>query len=183
MNKCNECGSENADNSKYCNMCGYELSKPKVEERQNSVPKPIKKKTDYKQLAGIIVGVITFFVVYFLMQQFLFKAPTVDKIMMKAASEFNALCPIMIDSETRLDNTIALPSKVFQYNYTLVNMEKETVDTVMLKSYLEPNITNVVRTHPDMKIQRDNKVTMQYYYKDKNGNYLFTISVTPEQYE
>jgi hypothetical protein len=53
----------------------------------------------------------------------------------------------------------------------------------MLKEYLEPNITNFVRTNPDMKFQRDNKVTINYYYKDKDGNYLFTISVTPGQYE
>jgi hypothetical protein len=89
----------------------------------------------------------------------------------------------MLDSETRLDNVIPLPPKVFQYNYTLINAEKETVDTIMLKNYLETNITNFVRTSPDMKFQRDNKVTVNYCYKDKYGNYLFKISVTPEQYE
>ena len=89
----------------------------------------------------------------------------------------------MIDSETRLDNTITLPPKIFQYNYTLVNIEKETVDIIALKEYIEPNITNFVRTNPDMKFQRDNKVTVNYYYQDKDRNYLFTISVTPEQYE
>ena len=103
--------------------------------------------------------------------------------MMETASEINKSCPIMIDSETRFDNAIVLPSKVFQYNYTLINMEIETVDIDMLKNYLEPNIINFVRTNPDMKPQRDNKVTVNYYYQDKNRNYLFTISVTPEQYK
>jgi len=102
---------------------------------------------------------------------------------MKTASEINKSCPMMIDSDTRLDNAISLPSNIFQYNYTLVNMEKETIDIDMLKGYLEPNITNFVRTNPDMKFQREKKVTVNYYYKDKNGNYLFKISVTPEQYE
>jgi hypothetical protein len=140
-------------------------------------------KVDYKQLTGTIVGVIAFFAAYFFVQQLLFKTPGFDKVLMKTASEFNESCPIMIDSETRLDNTIALPSKVFQYNYTLINVEKETFDVIVLKDYLEPNITNSVRTNPDMKIFRDNKVTMNYYYKDKDGNYLFAISVTPEQYK
>ena len=179
MNKCKECGSDNVDNLKYCRQCGYELPKPKVEEIQQPVEKPIKK-VDYKKLTGIIVGAITFLVTFFLVQQLL--SPNLDKIMMKTASEINKSCPIMIDSETRLDNTITLPSKIFQYNYTLVNMEKETVDIVSLKNYLEPNITNFVRTNPDMKIQRDNKCTINYYYKDKYGDYLFTISVTPDQY-
>jgi len=182
MNKCNECGTENADNLKYCRRCGYELPKQKVEEVQNPVQKPAKK-ADYKKLTGIIVGAISFLVAYFLVQQLFFKPPTLDKVMMKTASEINQSCPMMIDSETRLDNTIVLPANVFQYNYTLINMEKETVDVTALKNYLEPNITNFVRTNPDMKFQRDSKVTVNYYYKDKDGNYLFTISVTPEQYE
>jgi len=180
MNKCNECGSDNADNLKYCRYCGYELPKLKVEEIQHPAQKTIKK-VDYWKLIGIIVGAITFLVAFYLVQQLL--SPNLDKVMMKTASEINKSCPIMIDSETRLDNTIVLPSNVFQYNYTLVNMEKETVDIVSLKNYLEPNITNFVRTNPDMKFQRDNKCTINYYYKDKDGNYLFTISVTPEQYE
>jgi len=182
MKNCNECGKENIDNLKYCRWCGYELPKPKIEEVQKSVQVPIKK-TDFKKLAGIIVGVIAFLAAYFLVQQFLFKAPNLDKIMMKTASEINEACPIMIDSETRLDNTIVLPSNVFQYNYTLINMYKEDIDIDMLKTYIEPNIINFVRTNPDMKFQRDNKVTINYYYKDKDGNYLFTITITPLQYQ
>jgi ribosomal protein L40E len=181
MKKCNECGSENADNLKYCRYCGYELPKPKVEEVQSSVQKPIKK-VDSKKLAGIIVGAIAFMAAYFLVQQLVFN-PSIDKVLMKSASEINKSCPIMIDSETRLDNTIVLLSKVFQYNYTLVNMEKETVDIAALKDYLEPSIINFVRTNPEMKFQRDKKITVNYYYQDKDRNYLFTISVTPEQYE
>jgi hypothetical protein len=182
MKKCNKCGSKNADNLKYCGRCGYELPKPEVEEIQPQVQKPMKK-VDFKKLIGIIVGAITFIMVYFLVQQLLFNTPKLDKVMMKTASEINESCPMMVDSETRLDNTIVLPSNVFQYNYTLVNMEKETIDFMALKDYIEPNIINFVRTNPDMKFQRDNKVTINYYYKDKYGNYIFTISVTPEQYE
>jgi hypothetical protein len=182
MNKCKECGNDNTDNLKYCRWCGHELSKPKIEEIQSIEQKPTKK-ANYKNLTGIIGGCIAFAVSYFLIQQILFAPPTLDKAMMKTASEINESCPIMVDTETRLDNTIALPSNIFQYNYTLINREKETVDIAMLKSYLEPNITNFVRTNPAMKFQRDNKITVNYYYKDKNGNYLLTISVTPEQYE
>jgi len=34
-----------------------------------------------------------------------------------------------------------------------------------------------------MKYLRDNNVIVKYYYKDKNGAYLFDISVSPKQYE
>ena len=175
MKKCNECGNENTDNSMYCSNCGYELLKQKED---HSEQKPIKK-VDYKKLMGMIVGAIALIIAYFLVQQ-LFNTPNLDKELMKTASEINKSCPIMIDNETRLDNTMTLPSKTLQYNFTLIGMEKETVDIIELKSYLEQNIINNVRTNPDMKFFRDNKIITNYYYKDKDGIYLFTISVTPE---
>ncbi|MDL2311959.1 hypothetical protein LJC68_03665 [Bacteroidales bacterium OttesenSCG-928-B11] len=180
MSKCNECGSENTDNLKYCRFCGYELPKPKVEEIPPS-HEPAKK-VNRKKLAGSIIGIIIGIAGCFLVQQLIFN-PSLDKVMMKSASEINKSCPIMIDSETRLDNTIALPSKVFQYNHTLINMEKEEIDIDGLKDHLEANIINFVRTNPELKFQRDKNVTINYYYQDKYSNYLFTISVTPEQYK
>jgi len=182
MIKCNECGGNNIDNLKYCRWCGYELPKPKIEEIQVPIQKS-KKKVDNKKLIGTIVGAIAFIIAYFLFQQLFFNPPKLDKALMKVASEINESCPIMLDSETRLDNSIALPPKILQYNYTLINMEKEEIDIISLINYLEPNITNNIRTSPDMKFLRDNKVTFNYYYKDKNWNYLFTITVKPEQYE
>jgi hypothetical protein len=101
---------------------------------------------------------------------------------MKTASELNKSCPIMIDKETRLDNAIALPKKVFQYSYTLINIDRNLIDTVQLKEILEPQITNTVSTHPDMKMFRDKKITLKYYYKDMEGNYLCAIVITPDKY-
>ena len=178
MNKCNKCGNENAYISKYCWNCGYELL---IQKEVQSAQKPIKK-IDIKKLIGMIICAIAFIIAYFLIQP-LFSTPNIDKELMKVASEINKSCPIMIDNETRLDNTMALPSKTLQYNFTLISMEKETVDSIELKSYLEQNIKNNVRTNPDMKFFRDKKITTNYYYKDKNGIYLFTISATPEQYK
>ena len=89
----------------------------------------------------------------------------------------------MVDAETRLDNTVALPDNVFQYNYTLVNMEKSSIDTLAIKNFLVPTVINFVKTNPQMKYQRDHKTTLNYYYKDRAGLYLFLISITPDQYE
>lgn len=105
-----------------------------------------------------------------------------DKTMMEAASEFNKSCPIMVDGVTRLDNAIALPDNIFQYNYTLINMGKNSVNIDELTSYLEPIIVNNVKTNPGLKSYRENRVTMVYYYKDKNGNYLTEIEVSPDKY-
>ncbi|MCZ4410045.1 hypothetical protein O3Q51_14580 [Cryomorphaceae bacterium 1068] len=137
-----------------------------------------KKKLNIQTIVGLIAGGI----IFILVQQFFFKPPSYDQVMMQAASEINKSCPIMVDQETRLDNAVALPENIFQYNYTLVNMEKATTDIGQLETYLRPTLINNVRTNPDMKINRDNETTMSYYYKDKHGEFLFKILVTPDLY-
>ncbi|MEQ9375004.1 MAG: hypothetical protein RIG68_07505 [Imperialibacter sp.] len=140
---------------------------------------PEKKKKNIPALIGIVAGGLTMILV----QQFFFKAPSYDQQMMSAASEINKSCPMMVDQETRLDNAVALPENVFQYNYTLVNMEKASTDASQLENYLKPILINNVKSNPDMKINRDNKTTMGYYYKDKNGEFLFKVLVTPDLYD
>ncbi len=108
---------------------------------------------------------------------------TFDKAMMKAASELNESCPIMVDQDTRLDNAIAQVDNSFQYNYTLVNLTKTDIEIDGFTAFLEEQITTDVRTNPDLKIYRDNKVTMMYSYKDKNGEFVTKIVVTPEEYQ
>lgn len=108
---------------------------------------------------------------------------SIDKQMMEMASELNKSLPMMVDGETRLDNTIALPNNVFQYNYTLINMVRDSINIEEAKSILESRIVNTVKTNPDMKYFRDKKTTVNYYYNDKKGVYIFTISVTPDKYK
>lgn len=178
---CNNCGKSNPTNFKYCASCGYELKKNNEEVLTETSQHPIesKRKLSIKTIIGIIVGFGTMLAV----QQFFFKTPTYDKAMMAIASELNKTCPVMVDQETRLDNAIALPENIFQYNYTLVNNEKESINIDEIKQYIEPTIINFVKTNPQMSFQREHKTTINYYYKDKNGVFLFIISVTPDMYE
>lgn len=89
----------------------------------------------------------------------------------------------MVDQYTRLDNAVALPDNAFQYNYTLVDIIQSEVNLDTVRKYIEPGIINNVKTNPDLKIYRDNKTTMVYYYKDKNGVFVFKLAVTPKMYE
>lgn len=118
-----------------------------------------------------------------LVQQFFFKAPSFDKQLMNAASELNETCPIMVDQETRLDNAITLPGKIFQYNYTLINFEKDSIDINLFEDHMKPLILNNVKTNPDLKEFRENMVTMAYSYRDKNGIFILKISIDPKQYQ
>jgi len=184
MRQCDNCGTNNNENSKYCLNCGYELQKKTVIENQEKESIQTKQNGNRKQLItmlGVAFGILFMFGI----QHFFFNAqtPKIDKVMMQFASEVNKSCPITIDAETRLDNAASLPGKIFLYNYTLINMEKGTVDTLTIKSRLVPNIVNFVKSCPQMKVIRDAKVTIIYYYKDKNSVYLFQVPVTPQQYE
>jgi ribosomal protein L37E len=182
--KCTHCGTDNPVRYKYCSSCGYELPKITAENFDSTIQQPKKERTNGgKKTLGFIVGVIAFGLSFFAVQQLFFKAPPLDKAMMQIASEINKTCPIMIDSETRLDNTISLSKNIFQYNYTLVNIDIATTDTVGMRKYLEPTITNYVKTSPQMKFQRDHETTINYYYKDKTGSFLILISVTPKKYK
>jgi hypothetical protein len=137
-----------------------------------------KSKNSPQTIIGIIVGLI----VMVLIQQLFIKNPGFDKAMMKAASELNKTCPVMVDRETQLDNAIALPDKVFQYNYTLVNIGKDSIDIQSFENYMKPMLLNKVKNAPELKMYRDNKVTMAYSYKDKDGVFLTKILITSSDY-
>jgi hypothetical protein len=143
---------------------------------------PIKSENKTK-LPGTIAAIVAFAVAYFAVQQIFFKPPSFDKAMMSAASELNKTCPIMVDKDTRLDNAVALPNNVFQYNYSIINFDKSQVDEVTLRKAIEPGLVNNVKTNPELMVYREHKTTLAYNYRDKNGSFILKISVTPDMYK
>ncbi|MGE0090387.1 MAG: hypothetical protein AB7S50_13030 [Bacteroidales bacterium] len=157
-----------------------------------NIEEPVKTNTKKHKIKGLKywIGFTVAFAIFYAIGHFageaiigVFNKPAIEKALVEVANTINKNCPMMIDSETRLDNAVALPNNVFQYNYTLINMVKESTNIDEMRQYLEPNIINFVKTQPDMKTMRDNKTTVNYSYKDKKGVFLLTISVTPNQYE
>lgn len=181
---CTTCGKGNPVTYKYCFGCGYELPKVKTENLESVIPpKPPKKKLNIATVVGITVGIVFFALGHYTVQQLFFKSPVIDKVMMAMASEINKSCPFMVDAETRLDNSIALPKNTFQYNYTLINVEIENVNLDEIKGQMEPYLIDLVKTNEQMKPLRTLKTTINYFYKDKAGKFLFMVSVTPDKYE
>jgi hypothetical protein len=70
-----------------------------------------------------------------------------------------------------------------QYDYTLVTLAKTEVNADTIRKIMEPKIIDNVKTSPQMKPYRDLKATLIYDYRDKNGESLLRISVSPEMYE
>ncbi len=179
---CEHCGKANPASYKYCSECGYEL--PKAAITQVEEPKAEKGKWNNKNKVVLLVSFAVAFILFFYVgQHFATQYFSIDKNMLKMASALNESCPVMVDSETRLDNTMAMKDKVFTYYYTLVNIDKNEVDPAQMKATIQPRIINIVSTNPDMQAMRDLGVTFKYSYKDKNGVFLFEISVGPDQYQ
>jgi hypothetical protein len=181
--KCSNCAADNLSNARYCKSCGYELPKPITKPVETLVLQSFPpSKARRNNLIGLVVGIVAFSLVAFGVQQLYFKTPSFDKEMMQAASEINKTCPVMVDEQTRLDNTVALPDNSFQYNYTLVSLTKAEINLDTVRKYLEPVIVNTIKTNPDLKIYRDHKTTMIYNYKDKNGEFVHKFAVTADMY-
>jgi hypothetical protein len=169
--------------SKYCCGCGYELPETAGEETVQDAPVKSKRKMSLSQKIGLVVGVVLVANAPTLYHKTFPQKPAFDKVLLSMASELNKNLPMAIDSGTRLDNVVALPNKTVLYNYTLVNLERVNIDTLEAKKILEPQIVNSNKTNPDMKYFRDNDVIMKYSYKDKEGYYVCSIVVMPEQYK
>jgi len=185
---------ENPGYSKYCRGCGYELPKVVIENTVTPAPVKSSKKVSLGLTIGLIIGGLVIGImigivigsvatVVYLNDYSQPKTTTANKTLMEAPSNVNRNLPIMVDSETRLDNMVTPDSKTFQYIYTLVNIETGKIDTTDIKSRMEPYIINNVKTSPEMESQRQREITFIFYYKDKNGNYLFSIVVTPDKYK
>jgi hypothetical protein len=181
-NICSNCQAENDGNAKYCSICGYKLpiienQNVKKEIDQLKAIKP-KRKYDLKTFIGFIIG----FIVMFFVSQSLFK-PSFDKQLAGIAIEMNKSCPMNIDEYTTLKNVVALPNKTLQYNYILIGITKEEVKLDTVKKYFFPGVLQNAKTNPGMKLFRDNKVTLNYYYSDKNGEFITEYTLKPEMYE
>ena len=125
--------------------------------------------------------------IYYVLALFLFcscgsEKTDIQTILMLTAEEMNKMCPMTVDKDTRLDNVVVLSNKTIQYNYTWVNFKLEDLDLSIIESEFFPIILNDVKTNPGLRLFRENKVTVTYYYSDMNGKFVTLFKVTPEKY-
>lgn len=182
---CPNCGTENLANARFCSRCGNELPKIEIKHPEVQVSRASQASENKRNmLIGTVLGIVLFGLILYGVKQFILHKPLLENIMLEAAAkEINKTCPVMVDEATRLDNVAALPGKSLQYNFTLVNSEKSEFNLEAAKQYVEPNIIENIKTNASLKIYRDNKVTLIYNYKDKNGEPVWQLSVTPDMYQ
>ena len=120
---------------------------------------------------GISVGVSVFI--------HLQRSDSTEEKLVQTSKHLNERLPMNVDSNTRWDTTVPGPGNCLTYCYTLVNASKSEIDTNEITTKIKPMLLLNYRTSPDMKLFRENSVTLRYMYKDKLGETVTVIEVSP----
>lgn len=108
--------------------------------------------------------------------------PDFQKQLDQTIYNLNADCPQQVDSETRLTAITGQELLTVKYHYTLVNLLRANVDTVMFKKALWPGLLSYIKVSDGLKVMRENGVTFIYAYNDKNGHPICNIPIKPGDY-
>ena len=107
---------------------------------------------------------------------------TFNDDLIKAANNINAHAPIIIDSMIRFDRVDAVHGNTFEYNYTLLTLDKSEVDTIQLKTSGRQLMIEQIKKNPQSSLFRNNGVVIQSKYVDKKGMYVATVTINPNEY-
>jgi hypothetical protein len=128
---------------------------------------------------GILLCIITFISV----ELIFYRNSSPDRTVLKFAKDMNKQCPMMIDIETRLDNVNALADNTLHFDYTLIYHVKDSLPVENIKNYMQPMILSKIKTSETLSKFLDKKLTWVYSYRDKNGDFIFKLIYTPEQFK
>jgi hypothetical protein len=91
--------------------------------------------------------------------------------------------PKQIDEVTRFDKVAYLPGNIYAQYFTLTSSDRAPYnDTATLKPRIAQNILNNIKTNQGFAAFRSYNVTFVYVYRNKTEQPLFTITITPQQY-
>lgn len=128
-----------------------------------------------KRTRVMIFACIALVIIFSAIQIGIKKRTPDNDVMTQAANEINTRCPMMVDSITRLDSSVALRNNVLQFNYTINNADKLNYDTAALQNTVRPLTLNALKSDPEYKVFRENDITLSFVYRDRNGSYLCSI--------
>jgi hypothetical protein len=125
---------------------------------------------------AVVLGLVTVAQYYYTINK------SVGKELTALVTKYNNACPMMISNDIRMESVNTLPHNTIQYDFTLVRVQKESIDVEALKKSVEKEIFATSKTNPSLEAFRDNGSKVIYNYKDGNEKELFTITLTPDLY-
>lgn len=127
----------------------------------------------------IVVFIISFAVAYFAVDYFFSRNETTpNEMLVTVSKEMNRTMPKMVDAETRLDST-SVENSTLNYHYTLVNVIKDSteIDLDEVKNTMKSRAQMNIDTNEAMKDYRENDISLQYIFVDKEQNKVFDYTV------
>ncbi len=104
---------------------------------------------------------------------------SVDDRVRDLAHELNKQATKMVDEVTRLEGVEPLPNRTLLYKYSLITKTASGIPLDALNQHVRPGVVKRYKTLPEMKIFRDNGITITYQYRDKEGQLIGDFSVGP----
>ena len=145
-----------------------------------------------KNIVALIVGVVSFFVVFlaaffttrYLTSSFFSKAKNdlVTDEMKNQVAEMNRQLPQIIEEGVRLDSVALKGEKTMGYYVTLFNFDSEGVE-FDASAAKEAIVQNLKCNRGKMRFFIDNNITLYYYYYDKNKKVVTEIEIAPSLYK
>ena len=107
-----------------------------------------------------------------------------DEELKNFAEQSNINFPKMVNDTTRIESIDTNPGKIIIFNVTLLNLNNEDERIPSIKSNVYKNMLTNMKygTDAETVIYRNNNISCRYVYNDVNGNLLFDVEITPNDY-
>ncbi|MFV0468006.1 MAG: hypothetical protein ACK5MK_03650 [Dysgonomonas sp.] len=111
------------------------------------------------------------------------KDTAVQKFMEVMVDEQNKKCPQQIDVLTRLENMEVLPNKTLKINLTTSGINSKSLDASYFEKESKPILIYDLQNQPFFAGIKEFGITVIYSYKDKDGQKVTEITITPQDYD
>ena len=97
------------------------------------------------------------------------------------ADSLNKMCPIWVDSVTKLVQVSAVPNKTLQYNYAL-KIDTSKYNMKLVKQLIQKDLSVNIKI-PKGHVFKDSGVTLIYSYTTMKMIPLFKFTFPPDKYK
>ena len=94
-----------------------------------------------------------------------------------AAQQLNAMTPVMVDQETRIDKATVGPGAQMTYHYTFPKFASKDIDVSMMSATVFPIIRDGVCTSPEMKPSLQYGGKYAYSYSGSDGVHIMKFVI------
>lgn len=105
-----------------------------------------------------------------------------NKKLEEMAANLNESAPVLLDQYTRFEKAVVTSENIFQYHYTVLNTSNPDSLVENGLRLLKENIGKEYALNADLRIFKENNVTIEYVYNNENGQIVRSLQIGPEDY-